>query len=299
MTEIDPVATQIVAAALQALGQDEGTGLDALTAAVAGSAWSGRQFGAVRNIGRWWVVVLDGPTDVLDEETSVDLIGDAAEVFSGRWDTVRLNDNLQLGRDAAFAGELWSHWFEEEMLPPFHLDPDAWAGSVDNGFPASNHQRFEVTVDASPSRFDPYELNLWGPEPAKIRAGTWLSLEHYYGGAFVSADEHGGLWGSMPEFGVVFLGRPTSEDPSPADAIESVLATLYGGGQMDFDSMESDLLDAQQMSRHIATLRALGPNFDPDDIYVNCVGFNGTVTELLLSLGITERGPVVSNLDGP
>ena len=262
---IDAATVAKIAAALTRMHDDEDAGFAAVTQAIAGAFTDGLEFGVVRNLGTWWVVIVIEASRGLDDASTPTIAVSAdGELLAGPWDDVRRADGLILDRDASFVGEIWLEWFGSELIPPFRLDPDTWEGAVC----ADTESTFRVTHHGDPCTFKAIEHSLWGSGPPGIRAGTWVSVSGEYAGASVRADVNGCLWGDMSESGTIFFGRPSSEVPSPADHLSEVTDSLFGGGEFEISELSSDFLTIAELARHIGLVESLDPNFDAETLTV-------------------------------
>ena len=287
----DPIDSAVVAeivAALTRMHDDEDAGFAAITHAIAGAFTDGLQFGVVRNLGTWWVVILTEASRSLDDASTPTIaISADGELLAGPWDDVRGVDGLILDRDASFVGVIWLEWFGSELIPPFHLDVDAWEGAVCG---ADTGSTFRVTHHGDQCTFQAIEHSLWGVGPPGIRAGTWVSTIGEYWGAWIESDVCGCVWGQVSEFGTVFLGRPTSEEPIPADQLWEVVDTLAAGGQFETSELSSDFLTAAELASQIGLVKSIDPNFDPDIFTVRGTDMTVMANELMGGSG-TEEDP--------
>jgi hypothetical protein len=80
----------------------------------------------------------------------------------------------------------------------------------------------------------------------------------------------------MSESGTIFFGRPSSEEPSPADRLSEVTDSLFGGGEFEISELSSDFLTIAELASHIGLVESLDPNFDADTVTVR--GKDGTIT---------------------
>jgi hypothetical protein len=283
---IDAAVVAEIAAALTRMHDDEDAGFAAVTQAIAGSFTDGLEFGVVRNLGTWWVVIVIEASRGLDDASTPTIAVSAdGELLAGPWDDVRRADGLILDRDASFVGEMWHEWFESELIPPFHLDADAWEGAVCG---ADTESTFRVIHHGDPCMFQAIEHSLWGIGPPGIRTGTWVSAIGEYWAAWIESDVYGCLWGHVSEFGTVFLGRPTSEEPSPADQLWEVVDTLAAGGQFEISELSSDFLTAAELASHIGLVKITDPNFDPDIFTVRGTDMTVIANELMGGSGTED-----------
>lgn len=285
---IDAATVAKIAAALTRMQDDEDAGFAAVTQAFAGAFTDGFEFGVVRNLGTWWVVIVIEPSRGLDDASTPTIaVSTDGELLAGPWDDVRRADGLILDRDASFVGEIWLEWFDAELIPPFHLDADAWEGAVCG---ADTESTFRVTHHGDPCTFQATEHRLWGVGPPGIRAGTWLSVGGEYAAASVHADVRGCLRGDMSESGTIFLGRPSSAEPSPADHLSEVTDSLFGGGQFEISELSSDFLTTAELASHIGLVESLDPNFDPDTLTV-CGKDRTVMAATLMGVDGTDGDP--------
>jgi hypothetical protein len=161
---IDAATVAKIAAALTRMHDDEDAGFAAVTEAIAGAFTDSLEFGVVRNLGTWWVVIVIEASRGLDDASTPTIAVSAdGELLAGPWDDVRRADGLILDQGASFVGEIWLEWFDSELIPPFHLDADTWEGAVCG---ADIESTFRVTLHGDPCTFQAIEHSLWGWWPA-------------------------------------------------------------------------------------------------------------------------------------
>ena len=195
-----------------------------------------------------------------------------------RWNIVREQAGLILGKGSHFVGDIWTEWIDNESLPPLHLDANEWAGSVES---YDGDTEFVMKYNGDEFSFRPMEHPFWGVGDPGVRPGTWLSVESEYTGISVNSDPSGCLWAKAIEWATMFLGRPPAETGDEALGVFELLDRPEANGDFTIELITSDFLAPGQLAEMVRLLADKDPNFDPEAVAVSCPEFAGTAEQLL------------------